>query len=282
MRASLPKHWNDAMPPKCSNRLLRTTVLNGNSKPWLKGSYFFLAESGGHFVTIGTKSILYGAHCFFLHPLAVAVAWIRLFGFPSDPRIWIAFCVHDFGYWGCHDLDGAEGEQHVRLGSTLLGRLFDKASNPTISGAISRTCDRLWGHQPEDLCWEHFCLFHSRSFAKRSGQPVSRLCAADKLAFAVTPSRLYLVMVTLTGEVREYLETARQRRAKKLGQAEITYRDRGGWHRSLRIELLRWVAQYSRGLGNGGASLRDRGVEQSCHPAAIGVGSTLSPPGDQH
>lgn len=49
----------------------------------------------------GTKSVLFGAHCFFIHPLFVALAWWKLFGFPWDPRLWVAFFVHDLGYWGC-------------------------------------------------------------------------------------------------------------------------------------------------------------------------------------
>ena len=44
---------------------------------------------------IGTKSVLFGAHCFFLHPFFVAVAWWKLYGFPVDPRLWVAFFVHD-------------------------------------------------------------------------------------------------------------------------------------------------------------------------------------------
>jgi hypothetical protein len=34
---------------------------------------------------IGTKSVLFGAHCFFLHPWFVAAAWWRLYGFPLGP-----------------------------------------------------------------------------------------------------------------------------------------------------------------------------------------------------
>lgn len=31
---------------------------------------------------VGTKSVLFGAHCFFIHPVFVAIAWIKLFGWP--------------------------------------------------------------------------------------------------------------------------------------------------------------------------------------------------------
>lgn len=33
---------------------------------------------------IGTKSVLYGAHCFIIHPWFVALAWWKLYGFPWD------------------------------------------------------------------------------------------------------------------------------------------------------------------------------------------------------
>jgi hypothetical protein len=49
---------------------------------------------------VGTKSVLFGAHCFLIHPFFVAAAWIKLYGFPWDPRLWIAFFVHDLGYFG--------------------------------------------------------------------------------------------------------------------------------------------------------------------------------------
>ncbi len=184
-------------------------------------------------MTVGTKSLLFGAHCFLLHPFAVALAWSRLFGLPSDLRLWLAFCVHDWGYFRCHDIDGEEGEQHVWLGSRIMWSLFDRADEHTFPGAFSQLCDRLWGYQPQGQSWAHFCLFHSRSFAKRFHQPVSRLCAADKLAFVVTPRWLYLPMVAWTGEIREYLDNAAKSDARS-------------WHRSLRSELLRWVAAYQR------------------------------------
>jgi hypothetical protein len=40
---------------------------------------------------VGTKSVLFGAHCFFIHPFFVAVGWWIAWGFPWDPRLWAAF-----------------------------------------------------------------------------------------------------------------------------------------------------------------------------------------------
>lgn len=75
-------------------------------------------------MTVGTRSVLYGAHCAVLHPWLLAAAWWRLFGFPWDVRLWAAFWVHDLGYWGRGDLDGDDGEAHVELGARIMARLF--------------------------------------------------------------------------------------------------------------------------------------------------------------
>jgi hypothetical protein len=123
---------------------------------------------------MGTRSVLCGAHCFFLHPLFVAAAWTKLYGFPWDPRLWVAFFVHDLGYWGLGDMEGEAGEEHVRFGAQLMRRLFGEG-------------------------WGMFTL---------TGLPVSKLCIADKAAFLATPRWLYLPMVRLTGELQEYLESS--------------------------------------------------------------------------
>lgn len=139
-------------------------------------------------MTMGTKSVLFGAHCFFLHPILVALAWTRLYGFARDWRLWLSFFVHDLGYLGKPNLDGAEGEEHVRLGATIM---------------------RWIGGQQ----WEEFTACHSRFWAKKHGLPCSRLCVADKLAFVLTPNWLYLPMVRWTGELREYMGTNRDQLA---------------------------------------------------------------------
>ena len=64
---------------------------------------------------VGTKSIFFGVHSMFLHPLFVAVAWWRLYGFPYHPRLWFAFALHDAGYFGRGSMEGPEGETHVEL-----------------------------------------------------------------------------------------------------------------------------------------------------------------------
>jgi len=109
---------------------------------------------------VGTKSVLYGAHCVALHPWFLAVAWSRLYGFPWDIRLWFAFALHDVGYFSRSDMDGLAGETHVELGARIMTSLFGES-------------------------WGAFTAAHSRYWAKRNGRQFSRLCVADKLAFVL-------------------------------------------------------------------------------------------------
>src|SRR5271166_3701015 len=74
---------------------------------------------------VGTKSVLFGYHSWWLHPFLVAEAWRRLYGFPWDPRLWVAFFVHDLGYFGMPNMDGVEGKQHPFFGAAIMHFLFD-------------------------------------------------------------------------------------------------------------------------------------------------------------
>ena len=174
-------------------------------------------------VRIGTKSVLFGAHCFFLHPFFVAEAWRRLYGFPRDPRLWAAFFLHDIGYIGKANMDGREGESHPETGARIMGWLFDGLKRGPL------------GNGDRGTYWHDFCLFHSRHYAKAAGKPYSKLCVADKLAFAIDPKWLYLLRVRLTGEISEYLENAR------FGRGEVSNANPGIWHDTLKAHMVRWV-----------------------------------------
>lgn len=128
---------------------------------------------------IGTKSLLFGAHQFAIHPVMIFRAWVKLYGFPWDPRLWLAFLVHDWGYWGCADMDGPEGEKHVEVGARIMGWLF--------------------GPQ-----WYEFMITHSRFYSRKLNKPISRLCVADKYVIVATPWWLYVPFVRWTGEIREF------------------------------------------------------------------------------
>lgn len=148
----------------------------------LTGSFLLLLLSCvSHSMKMGTKSLLYGAHQFILHPFFLSIAWMKLYGFPLDYKLWVAFVVHDWGYWGKENIDGKDGKTHPELGGRIMEYLFGKE-------------------------WGDFTRCHSRSYATLLGKKPSKLCAADKYVFVVTPRILYVPFVLLTGEYYEYLE----------------------------------------------------------------------------
>jgi hypothetical protein len=81
------------------------------------------------------------------------------------------------------------------------------------------------------------------------GLPISRLCLADKLAFALTPAWLYLPMAGWTGELQEYMVRSRERQAgdngftieeERLVRSEVPK----DWLRGLQSYTLRWVERH--------------------------------------
>ena len=178
-------------------------------------------------MTVGTKSVLFGAHCFLIHGFFVARGWWTLWGFPWDPRLWAAFFLHDLGYLGCGDMDGREGEEHVHLGATIMGLLFGDS-------------------------WADFTLRHSRYWAKKHGVNVSKLCYADKLAFAMTPGWLYLPMARATGELAEYMAKSRDRQAgcavfTETERTQLESADPASWLEGLQSYTKRWVEEHQAG-----------------------------------
>ncbi len=175
---------------------------------------------------VGTKSVLFGAHCFVIHPFFVAVAWRRLYGFPWDPRLWAAFFVHDLGYLGKPNMDSIEGEQHVLLAGHIMGFLF---------GAR----------------WRDFTFCHSRHWAKRLGKPYSKLCVADKLAFVMTPAWLYLPMARASGELAEYMRVASARQSgSQFSNVELSLlrcRNPEVWLEGLKSYTRRWIEKHRNG-----------------------------------
>lgn len=202
---------------------------------------------------VGTKSVLFGAHCFFLHPFFVAAAWWKLYGFPWDPRLWVAFGVHDIGYLGKPNMDGTEGEAHPWTGAKVCGWLFDTADDVAMPSLCGRTLGRILAwmfgntHEVTGTNWFSFCLYHSRYLSKRYGVSVSRLCFADKLSFPLTPWWLYLPLVTATGEIREYLKNAQ---TADSGHWAPTGYDKRKWHAQLCDYMTKWVAEHKDGAAD--------------------------------
>lgn len=177
---------------------------------------------------IGTKSVLFGAHCFFLHPFFVAYAWWKLYGFPFDPRLWVAFFVHDLGYIGKPNMDGPEGETHPEFGADIMWTLFDP-----------------WPEGFNDASkWHDFCLYHSRYYAKQMNAQPSKLCFADKLSFCFTPRWLYLPMVRATGELTEYLRNAQKAESEHWKPSGY---DAKVWHTNLCTYMRDWVNAHKDG-----------------------------------
>jgi hypothetical protein len=183
---------------------------------------------------LGTKTLLFGAHQFLLHPLFVGAAWWKLYGAPLDPRLWLAFFVHDLGYLGKPNIDGPEGKTHPELGARIM---------------------KIFGPK-----WENLSKYHSRSLAQAHGREPSLLSHADKLATLIVPRWLYLHQVEATGEIEEYMEDFRQRLQSARAQpfsstfsigydfqsppANIPYGSRDHWYWSITRRYTReWVEQ---------------------------------------
>lgn len=95
--------------------------------------------------------------------------------------------------------------------------------------------------------WRDFCLYHSRHYAKLAGATSSRLCVADKLAFAITPRWLYLISTDATGELREYMANGRKAQSPPCTLHEawcLRSRVPEFWHDGLRRYMIRWVAKH--------------------------------------
>lgn len=171
---------------------------------------------------IGTKSLLFGAHQFLIHPVFVFIAWWKLFEFPKDFRLWIAFVIHDWGYWQKPNMDGPEGDEHVWGGARLMGR-FDYSY--------------WYGHGATEPYWFNLSAFHSRTIAKRFKVKPSRLCYADKMACVLEPAWLYLPRVILTGEIKEYMSIT----YIKYKEEPLTNESRRAWFKSVQQFLKGWV-----------------------------------------
>jgi len=128
---------------------------------------------------VGTKSLLFGAHQFILHPVFVTAAWWKIYHELPDWKVLTCIIVHDWGYWGSPNMDGAEGKNHPYRGASFARKLF--------------------GHTYYELI-----LYHSRFTARAYGAPQSKLCFADKIGIALTPAWIWVFGSVLSGEWKEY------------------------------------------------------------------------------
>lgn len=211
---------------------------------------------------IGTKSILFGVHQFILHPIFVSIAWWKLYGFPFDLRLWVAFFVHDLGYWGKPNMDGKEGEKHVELGARIMGWLFDRNTimlNFIRTKWVKSECKLYYPNynvkhffiiKSTYSKWFKFCLFHSRYYAKKTGNKPSKLCVADKYSIYLTPYWLYIPLARLTGEIHEYMAKCKQRvdaGELKYTSIKISTKDYKSWYKGVQDYLYEWVMEHKDG-----------------------------------
>ena len=173
-------------------------------------------------------------------------AWWKLYGFPFDPRLWVAFFVHDLGYWGKPNMDGPRGETHVELGAKIMHKLFDwHVRGYVIRPKFKAIYDDLWGD---------FTRYHSRFYAKKNGERPSRLCIADKFALCLEPSWLYLPRVNWSGEIHEYMSMAAKRadagepyHIGKYASMNLHLRTQHLWYLDVQYYLRKWVQEHKDG-----------------------------------
>lgn len=165
---------------------------------------------------VGTRSLLFGVHQFIWHPITVWLAWIRLYGEFPGWRECVCIVVHDWGYWGCAEMDGPTGSRHPFLGARIAGSLFGKR-------------------------YAELVLLHSADLSRRLGRTPSKLCAPDKFSMLHDPTPFYVLRARLSGEIREYRKRASDR---KFIAAEASDQQ---WHRALvqhsKAKAERWAAE---------------------------------------
>lgn len=137
---------------------------------------------------VGTKSLLFGVHQFLWHPYTVARAQKYLTGEWPKGWEWLAVFVHDWGYWGCDNMDGPQGKLHPLVGAKIVIRVM-----------------RFFGADPfRALELGDLVRYHSQSYAARDGHEPSALCWPDKCSIKFDPCWFYLFRARLSGEIREY------------------------------------------------------------------------------
>ncbi len=149
---------------------------------------------------VGTRSVLFGVHQFLIHPFFVFFAWIILYRSFPKPHEFCAILTHDLGYVGKPNIDGPEGECH-----------------PETAAAWWRGRFRSFGDRVADVI-----LGHSRFHAMNNRLYLSRLYRPDKLAIALYPRLLYLLLGNLSGEIKEYMELSNNGKYDEQNQSAKT------------------------------------------------------------
>jgi len=167
-------------------------------------------------MNVGTKSILFGVHAFWWHPFTVALAWRRLYQKWPTWYEWVCIFCHDLGYWGCPNMDGAEGRKHPVIGARIASKIVGFFAPRRAEWAYVST------------------ISHSREYARLFQYTPSRLCWADKFCCFYDPTWFYLLRAHLSGEIYEFRANASEHIP-----AEFTFRE---WYRWYRLKVL-WLPE---------------------------------------
>jgi len=169
---------------------------------------------------VGTKSILFGVHAFWFHPITVFIAWVKLYGIPNFKEM-VCIFIHDIGYWGKPNMDGKEGETHPIWGAMWANKYLDVVKNYD---------------DGKNESYYKMCLCHSRTCAKANNSEPSKLCWADKLCIKYDPWWFYLLRARLSGELSEYYCDALKSGLLPVGS---THREWFDWARERGVRVAR-------------------------------------------
>lgn len=141
-------------------------------------------------MTVGTKSLLFGVHAFWFHPVVVGLAWRRVNGKWPTWLEWVCIATHDIGYFGCKSMDGLDdGKRHPEGGARVARKIVNWF------GGDGETAYQL-------------TLYHSSHYARLNNAEPSALCLPDKASILFEPRWFYLLRARLSGEVHEYISNS--------------------------------------------------------------------------
>jgi len=168
-------------------------------------------------VTLGTKTLLFGVHQVFIHPLLVTIAWVKLYrSFPNWRELFCIF-IHDWGYWGKPSLKDADGDTHPELGAKIAHRLFDMQSSLFFDRGGKR-----WTPSTHTK-WQDFILGHSSFYIIRNEINPSKLLAHDKYFHCLIPLWAYKLLAVPTGEFKHYRELNHARQVSDLSVSDAEW-----------------------------------------------------------
>lgn len=159
-------------------------------------------------LSIGTRSLLRGAHHWWWHARDVYRAWCWLYG--RRPRLseTIAIALHDVGYIGAEDMDGTDGTFHPYRSAKVVARLAGLRAAELVKGHSQFLCT-VNGTRPSLLCW------------------------ADKLGTAMwllgDPAD-YIRRTRATGELAEYRARADRSGFMPMAATDEEWAATLGWH----------------------------------------------------